>query len=1609
MKTGILERLNQLNVETKNLKTKRCVEGLINILQTEADQSHFSNLVNEGLKNLRKEDAAVDNFFKYTERKLLCENLGLAAFNSTLKSTHFYENDGDTQAFSAALDADLQQYPEYLIVETYIPLIKKYAWNNKLRNPIRLVEANLQKGLVFKLISEAMYNIEAADKNGLDSEILTKMDYAFHLPENDAKHYILTSFHESAIHNEFLAKLVEQIAKIDGRNLYKNTFVTTSKGRLATSTIAAPTFENAGKKYFPIGKAIFEDNKGKISKVGDINSTMYNSKGPKFFTKEFLQICEALSFFKQVKGKLVLEHAVGTISIPVNSGKIGVTSKTVFGTNTVNNNREKLPKGVFEVKKDGNHVKLTNVDTSASYIVYKPVFEDAVTNGAVETVPAAIELDGQPATGDTDAQLAELNGAGVDNETLSLLLFVKNEIGQLTILDDVVSLKLNDMNVEVNIIKSTDGSSYVNVVDADNAVDFLVNVKDIAKLNMLSQQYGTDLALVAGQATSEDMTNEDDEEAQKKKDEERAAKQQELDTKKQELSEYANNMEKIELLDESEKDEEVQVLYDEMKAKHDNLKEEIKTLESELNENPEAGDTSELVELMYTELEECRINDQYRTELEMNNGVASVSGTTYNVGSAAVTPIIDFSGDSDHVKIDAVCLQVEGFDLNSIQSQLQGTPFTIQGDRVCLGYEQTSIDEPISVSVKTDLGTVLGLIAAGSPEPTPSNEDDTMEDGDDKPKNDDKPAPTDTPKLVDSLQPFADELESKGVKIEITDEKGFNVDGVEDIYEIFVDSTGALKKYTGQGKVEDVTLDEIKAIPGSKPVNENNTGKFKKGDKVKTPDNGTGIVVDPNFKDGGHVIVDLDDKELSNQLSGTELPYKEEELELINENKDDKKKDKKGIEAYGTKGMKNTKWRKTFKSEEELNKWVEKNDATVEGTRSVNEEKETPIKVDDFKSKIDTNDFKSKFKSEDKGRLIEISDLEGNNIGSYNTEKQALVSDSADLITHITGTTVNEMGFEGKRVKDKNQWTSAIGRVSGNKYRMEDSGDYENAISTVTNKVLGYWDNSKESGLVYEGKNDEKIDALTKEYNQLTTSPEEQKKNEARIKEIEAELEKLDKDNEPLNEALDTYKITGNKKAKDLVAGDKVVGSFVEAHQNMATVNDVTTTGEGKIKVMYDGFKQACYYEPDEDMTITDGSYSKESGLANEGLSVSSIILFPAGHGNATYGNATPEYKELEKLEGDDWTEYLDKMAANGLTVEYDNVEDEFTVKDSTANEGAKVNEDFSVGQTYTNSSNGNKIIITKIDNDDVMYDFVKKTGEKKSDSMSPDLLKDFLGTLYKLEQPTNEGAAFVGKEIKVADNAGGIYMAKVTKVTQDDYGHATGKSEATISSVIEPGSHNAGDNVNITYRGVENSAIFGEIVEGDTTNEEVSDYKKGGSALDPFGNPCEIIEVGDWNKVKSHDADGSAADWKSKAGIGDDDDFVVLEDPAGGVQIYCADDLDGVQECENTDMKGVRMTESKTKRKVAITTSSKALLEYRKSLKIFERKKEEFKGTVGELMEKMKSYKAFEGVLTVQKQGYRETYKGPKDEIVEDVQYYMPSYGPLEATLTIFSDTIKN
>ena len=96
------------------------------------------------------------------------------------------------------------------------------------------------------------------------------------------------------------------------------------------------------------------------------------------------------------------------------------------------------------------------------------------------------------------------------------------------------------------------------------------------------------------------------------------------------------------------------------------------------------------------------------------------------------------------------------------------------------------------------------------------------------------------------------------------------------------------------------------------------------------------------------------EKQADHYLSGTRaLKESTEKNEAVAP-----KQKSKGFEAHGVKGMKSTPWRKKFKSEEEFNKWMDKNedDYEVHGTRDLDES------ADVFESIFDGLELSEEFK-----------------------------------------------------------------------------------------------------------------------------------------------------------------------------------------------------------------------------------------------------------------------------------------------------------------------------------------------------------------------------------------------------------------------------------------------------------------------------------------------------------------------------------------------------------------------------------------------------------------------------------------------------------------------
>jgi DNA-binding PadR family transcriptional regulator len=108
-------------------------------------------------------------------------------------------------------------------------------------------------------------------------------------------------------------------------------------------------------------------------------------------------------------------------------------------------------------------------------------------------------------------------------------------------------------------------------------------------------------------------------------------------------------------------------------------------------------------------------------------------------------------------------------------------------------------------------------------------------------------------------------------------------------------------------------------------------------------------------------------------------------------------------------------------------------------------------------------------------KVIHINDLIDNivpEIYPNGKNNEELAEQVATLLTKNGWSVERPMGeaIEGKKIFKYESWKKAVEKIAKGLVDFVEKGDYENAVSTKTNKVLGYWKKDDETGLVYENK-----------------------------------------------------------------------------------------------------------------------------------------------------------------------------------------------------------------------------------------------------------------------------------------------------------------------------------------------------------------------------------------------------------------------------------------------------------------------------------------------------------------------------------------------------------
>ena len=214
MINSIETKLAYILEQSSNPKTKKVVKGLIDI-KDEVSEKGLPALVFESLQGLRSEDKVVEKYFIEADNRNALNNLGLRQVVETAKATKLYEINDEVKLLFDSINEDLKGNPEYSIMDSYIPGIKRYLWNKNIRSSFSIMEAKIEKFAAYKMIAEAIDALQNDKNPEFYSDLVEKLDRSFALPENQVKHYIMTTLYEAQDIHPVVTDLIKKLKLIE--------------------------------------------------------------------------------------------------------------------------------------------------------------------------------------------------------------------------------------------------------------------------------------------------------------------------------------------------------------------------------------------------------------------------------------------------------------------------------------------------------------------------------------------------------------------------------------------------------------------------------------------------------------------------------------------------------------------------------------------------------------------------------------------------------------------------------------------------------------------------------------------------------------------------------------------------------------------------------------------------------------------------------------------------------------------------------------------------------------------------------------------------------------------------------------------------------------------------------------------------------------------------------------------------------------------------------------------------------------------------------------------------------------------------------------------------
>ena len=293
--------LEKLSTTSASTAIKSAANGIAEHIDSgNSNKGEIYQLIDENLSKY-KADKNVSNFLISIDKFQKSSNLKIGESLDKILKTNI---NGDLKLTALDLKERLDSNPEYSLVNETLSRLKPFRWSVAVKESLDEIETSTKENGILSMLNSVIDQL--LEDETTNANAIQTLTQAYHLPETDIRHYLLSEFNGKAgiypAVDEFINKLVVMGGNLDVETIKYNI---DAQGRHSTSIPMSPVVQEGNRKFFMIRNRIVESWNGKVRIM----------ESAKRIPADFLALCNAftkvkLNEHKSKRNHLYLNHKV---------------------------------------------------------------------------------------------------------------------------------------------------------------------------------------------------------------------------------------------------------------------------------------------------------------------------------------------------------------------------------------------------------------------------------------------------------------------------------------------------------------------------------------------------------------------------------------------------------------------------------------------------------------------------------------------------------------------------------------------------------------------------------------------------------------------------------------------------------------------------------------------------------------------------------------------------------------------------------------------------------------------------------------------------------------------------------------------------------------------------------------------------------------------------------------------------------------------------------------------------------------------------------------------------------------------------------------------------